>query len=437
MNKVFIIFKREYITRVKNKTFVIMTILGPVLMASFYALIIWVATRDAQDTEQRKVIVKDNSGFFQGKLDSINNYRFEMMNGDRKALLSKVTSNEYDALLQIDDKDLNRIDSVNWISMNTLSIVQSSKLESYLAEKVYESKLAAMNIKQGTIDSLMPKVDMGMIETDSHGELKNSSSGLKSAIGFAMALLIYLFIFIYGAMVMRSTLEEKMNRIVEVIVSSVRPFQMMMGKILGVAAVGLTQFLAWVVLSGILIAALGTAYAGKMGSAVGKGVTQNPAAEQAMSGAKMEMLDSLQSMPYGTIIAIFLMFFIGGYLLYGSMFAAIGSAVSQESDVQQFMLPVTLPLVFGFVIAQSVVIQDPHGSLAVLFSMIPLTSPIVMAVRAPFGVPMEQVLLSFGILAATFVFFVWLSGRIYRVGILMYGKKPSWRQLGKWVFMKD
>jgi len=242
-------------------------------------------------------------------------------------------------------------------------------------------------------------------------------------------------------MVMRSALEEKTNRIVEVIVSSVKPFQMMLGKILGVALVGLTQFGAWIILSIAAIAGIGVAFGSKVKEVAG-GVSNisNNSAVSNIGGPldnPSSFTDTLVNLPYVEIIAIFLIFFAGGFLLYSSMFAAIGSAVNQETDVQQFMLPVSLPLIFGFIIAQNAVFQDPNGSMAKIFSLIPFTSPIVMVVRAPFGVPWSEILLSAGILFATFFVMVWITGRIYRIGILMYGKKPTWKELGKWIFMKD
>ena len=267
--------------------------------------------------------------------------------------------------------------------------------------------------------------------------------------------MIYIFIFVYGSMVMRSAMEEKTNRIVEVIVSSVKPFHLMMGKILGVAAVGLTQFVAWILLAVGLVmgisamflnsgggmttqqavqkgieARTGMATVGAMG---GEGAQVATAGSEGARDLAAEFTEPLSNLPYFEIIGVFLLFFVGGYLLYSSIFAAIGSAVNQESDVQQFMMPVTLPLVFGFVIAQTVALKAPHGAMAKLFSMIPLTSPIVMVVRAPFGVPLSELALSFGLLVLMFVLMVWLSSRIYRIGILSYGKKPTWKDLWKWL----
>lgn len=443
MHKIWVVLKREYLTRVKNKTFIIMTFLAPMLIAGFYAAIFFIATRDAADNEERKVLYTDQSGFYGSRLDSLNNFKFVAFKGSRETALEQVKNETVYALMEIRDLDLNKIDSVSWVSRQTLSLMQSEKLSQHLSSVVYKSKLSKLGLSKGTIDSLSPASSIRMVEINSAGELKNSSTGLKSGIGMGLAIIIYFFVFMYGSMVMRSALEEKTNRIVEVIVSSIKPFQMMMGKILGVALVGLTQFAAWIVLSMVFIGIIGGSLAagGAFKNIPAAGTPGLPAQTQVMEQAASQVnegfMGALMNLPYAQIITVFLLFFLGGYLLYSSMFAAIGSAVNQETDVQQFMFPVSLPLIFGFVIAQSVVFQDPNGPLARIFSMIPFTSPVVMVVRSPFGVSWSEILLSFLILAATFVLFVWLTGRIYRVGILMYGKKPTWKELGKWIFMKD
>jgi ABC-2 type transport system permease protein len=261
-----------------------------------------------------------------------------------------------------------------------------------------------------------------MLELNDDGDMEKTSSALKSGIGFALAFVIYMFIFIYGSMVMRSAMEEKTNRIVEVIVSSVKPFELMMGKIIGVAFVGLTQFIAWITLSVAFVTALSQYITG------GKSIETAEMSSLSASEIKgMELLAGLDN------ITVFVLFFLGGYLLYSSIFAAIGASVNQETDVQQFMLPVSLPLVFSLVIAQSVVFQAPNGKLAQIFSMIPLSSPVVMSVRAPFGVPIMEIISSFVILLISFLIMVWLTARIYRIGILMYGKKPSWKDFLRWI----
>lgn len=418
-----------------------MTFLAPVLIAAFYAAVFFIATRDTASTESRTVLFNDKGQFFSKQLDSVSNFRFSPAEKGRDWAIAQITSNKAFAYMEINDRDLSRIDSVEWISAKTLSLMQQEKLSRYLSDKVFRNKLSGLKLSSGFIDSLTPKTRITVIEINSSGELKSSSTGLKSGIGMGLSVIIYMFIFLYGSMVMRSALEEKTNRIVEVIVSSIKPMQMMMGKILGVALVGLTQFMAWITLSILLITVAG--------SMIGKSAIQNMPNAQTAEMVKSQTAGQIASqlndtfasalfnLPYAQIITVFLLFFLGGYLLYGSLFAAIGSAVNQETDVQQFMFPVSIPLVFGIVIAQSVVFQDPNGQIARIFSMIPFTSPIVMVVRSPFGVGWGEILISFGLLMITFIGMVWLSGRIYRIGILMYGKKPSWKELGKWIFMKD
>lgn len=439
MHKIWVILKREYLTRVQNKTFIIMTFLGPILIGLFYGAIFMVAMKDAGDKSIKNVLYTDNSGFYKNKLDSFDNFHFYAAPSSRDEALKKVQSGEFYSLCEINDRDLSSIDSIQWISKKTLSLLQVEKLSGWISGKVYLSRLQAMGLSKNTVDSLKPKTTINSVEIDNEGAMKNSSSGLKSGIGFFLAFVVYMFIFIYGAMVMRSALEEKTNRIVEVVVSSIKPFQMMMGKILGVALVGLTQFAAWVILSLGLITVISGAIGSKM---MEKGTEISAAVPGGLKSTKslpleQNLLDTIGNLPILQILVVFLIFFIGGFLLYSSMFAAIGSAVNQETDVQQFMLPISLPLVFGFVIAQSSVFQDPNGPMATVFSYIPFTSPILMVVRSPFGVSWTEIFISAVILFATFLFMVWITSRIYRIGILMYGKKPTWKELGKWIFRKD
>ena len=298
--------------------------------------------------------------------------------------------------------------------------------------------MSKLGVSQGKIDSLRPKSSLNLVEIESDGTMKSSSSGIKSGIGFALAFIVYIFIFLYGSMVMRSALEEKTSRIVEVVVSSVKPFQLMLGKIIGVAAVGLTQFVAWILLSIVFVIGITSVFGSQFLSKAQETTSGMPGTASANKmPLESNMLEALMNLPYLEIVLVFVIFFLGGFLLYSSMFAAIGAAVNQETDVQQFMFPISLPLIFGFVIAQTAVFQDPHGPMATIFSIIPFTSPVVMVVRSPFGVPWKELALSIGLLIITFVFMVWITGRIYRVGILMYGKKPTWKQLGKWIFTKE
>ncbi|GDX49914.1 ABC transporter permease [Bacteroidota bacterium] len=422
MKNIFVIFKREYLTRVKNKTFIIMTFLAPLLMVGFYAATIYIATETGDDDRSKTVYVSDNNPELLLSHNPPANYVLLPAPSDSDSALAHVERGLVHGWLSVEDRDLRSVDSATYYTSETPSITEKETLKEWIRNKATQRQFARLGLREGQIDSLQSTCSLETKEVTGQGDVQETSSSLKSGIGFALAFMIYIFIFVYGSMVMRSAMEEKTNRIVEVIVSSVKPFDLMMGKILGVAAVGLTQFVAWIVLAVGLVFGISALFLNS-----GNGMT---AGTRDMAA---EFTVPLSNLPYFQILAVFLLFFVGGYLLYSSFFAAIGSAVNQESDVQQFMMPVTLPLVFGFVIAQTVALKAPHGAMAKLFSMIPLTSPIVMVVRAPFGVPLGELALSFGLLVLTFVLMVWLSSRIYRIGILSYGKKPTWKDLWKWL----
>ncbi len=440
MKNIFVIFKREYLTRVKNKTFILMTFLAPLLMVGFYAATIYIATETGEDNRTKTVYLTDYNPSLLLSNNPPANYVFLPAPSNDDSAISDVKSGRVFGWLKVEDRDTRAIDSATYYTAETPSLVEMEGLKSWIQGKANKYQFAKLGLRESQIDSAQASCDIVTKEVSNSGDVQESSSTLKSGIGFALAFMIYIFIFVYGSMVMRSAMEEKTNRIVEVIVSSVKPFHLMMGKILGVAAVGLVMGISALFLnsgSGMstqeavqkgIEARTGMATVGVDGGAVvgdsGSGVARDLAAE---------FTEPLSNLPYFEIIAVFLLFFVGGYLLYSSFFAAIGSAVNQESDVQQFMMPVTLPLVFGFVIAQTVALKAPHGAMAKLFSMIPLTSPIVMVVRAPFGVPLSELALSFGLLVLMFVLMVWLSSRIYRIGILSYGKKPTWKDLWKWL----
>src|SRR5690606_22308443 len=302
--------------------------------------------------------------------------------------------------------------------------------------------LKEAGIDQETLESINPNVRITTLEITETGE-KESHAGIAMGIGMAAAMLIYLSLFIYGAQVMRGVIEEKNNRIVEVIISSVRPFQLMMGKIVGIGLVGLTQFFLWIILSGALMTAGSLIISSQMPDISTEQMTSAAGAANAsqMSNlAQDNFMGDIQSVLNGInflyIIGFFLVFFLGGYLLYSALFAAVGSAVDNETETQQFMLPITMPLLFTYVMAFSLLVRDPHGPLSFWLSMIPFTSPIAMMVRIPFGVPLWEILLSIGLLIGGFILTTWVAARIYRVGILMYGKKASYKELIKWFSYK-
>jgi ABC-2 type transport system permease protein len=322
-----------------------------------------------------------------------------------------------------------------------------SKVEGAIAREIENIKLTEAGITRAVLDNAKINVSSETISL-SEGQERKSSSAAATILGFVCAFLIYISVFIYGAQVMRGVMEEKSSRIVEVIISSVKPFQLMIGKIIGVALVGLTQFSLWIVLTLGLFSVGGQFVKSRLSEVSGFDVsqTQNLPPEiaaqmnQAQAGnmptdVLPDVINAAGTLPIATIIISFLLYFLGGYLLYSALFGAVGSAVDVETDTQQFILPITIPLIAAFIIAQFVM-RDPNGPLAFWASMIPFTSPIIMMVRIPFGVPVWQIVVSISLLIGGFVFTTWLAARIYRIGILMYGKKITWKELSKWVFYK-
>ncbi|MCW3072570.1 MAG: ABC-type Na+ efflux pump permease component-like protein [Bacteroidetes bacterium] len=454
MNKILLIIKREYLSRVRKKSFILMTILGPILMAGILVVPIWLSL---QKSEKQKIEVIDESFQFS---------YISSKDGQRKGLIPENESvhfdypeikiedaragfydTDYDAILYVPSNLLNSGQlGINLFYKKQLSNNVQEHIQSNMSKMIYEVMLAQNKVNMNVIKDAKDKSTFTLrtIQLDETGKDKETNTAVNVGIGFACAIAIYFLIFFYGAQVMRGVMEEKTSRIVEVILSSVKPFQLMMGKIIGVAMVGLTQFILWVILTtSIYSIAAATVLKGmdikqvqqkeeviRIGqnldvNHMGK-IEHNPVVDL---WSKFDNVDMTE------ILICFVLYFLAGYLLYSALFAAIGSAVDNEAETNQFMLPVTIPLVFSFMIAQFVT-QDPQGSLAFWFSMIPLTSPVVMMVRLPFGVPMWELALSISLLIGGFVATTWLAGRIYRTGILMYGKKVSWKELGKWLFYK-
>ena len=434
MHKIGIIFRREYLSRIRNKSFIVMTLIGPFLLALFYGGMIWVGTEAVNSTEDggpKKVTI---TGQYPG-LTSVGpseSFAFQNTNNDLESTKPLLNEGSIDVILDIQDLGQGSLDSVTAYSTQSLSLRQERELRSHLELQLHRNQLQSMGLDPLALDSLRQGVELHCQTLSDTGDAQNSATTLKSGVGFVMAFLIYLFIFLYGSMVMRGALEEKTNRIVEVIISSVRPFELMMGKILGVAAVGLTQFLVWIAMGAGLITGLSRFFGPQMQQGLENTQSMQGAGSQALQ-TSISLWDQFHSLPFGKIIFVFVLFFLGGYLLYSSLFAAIGAAASQDTDVQSFMLPVSLPLVFGLLIAQASVIQAPHGSLATWFSYIPLTSPIVMVVRSPFDVSWLEIAGSAILLYSTFIAMVYLAAKIYRIGLLKYGKKPTWKDLYLWV----
>ncbi len=441
MNKTVLIIQREYLTRVKKKSFIIMSILGPVLIAALMIVPVWLAT---QDEDKQIIEVVDETTLFVGKLENSDNIEFIYnqvgLNDAKTELYNRPTT----AILHIPD--------VAITSPNTIQIFYKKKpsrgtmqyIKSSLSNIIESKKLLDFyKITKDELNGIKTPVKIVSSKLSENGEEEQSGGGVAMVVAFASAIFIYFFIFLFGVQVMRGVIEEKTNRIIEVIISSVKPFQLMMGKIIGIALVAITQFLLWVVLSFVLITAAQTAFSDQFAQAEKNKMTieqVNPDVDALDVKKEANFIAEIQSnmemINFPLILGCFLFYFLMGYLLYAALFAAIGSVVDQEADTQQFMLPVTIPLIFSFVIAQTV-IDNPDGTLAFWTSIIPFTSPIIMMVRIPFGVQWYELVLSMGLLFLTFLGAVWFAGKIYRVGILMYGKKINYKEIGKWLFYKN
>ncbi|GAB1403612.1 MAG: ABC transporter permease [Lentimicrobiaceae bacterium] len=469
MNKIVLIIKREYLTRVQKKSFLIMTILGPILMAALF--IVPVILSQLSD-EVKQVRILDETGWFLDRFENSDRYTFEHVFTDLETAKANISGNDIYALIYIPRPEVSVPSSAIIFSNSQVSIDLKSHIRNIMAKEVENQKLGAEIVKEirkinpafsevkadslektnlitdEILKNIKTNITLTSIQLGEAGSEAKSYTEVSMGVGMFAGILIYFFIFLFGAQVMRGVIEEKVSRIVEVIVSSVKPFQLMMGKIIGVALVGLTQFMLWIVLTLTIVTVFQTLMPNKITPAQATEVYQdntsripsesNTAALQSTENedtAMSRMIEALQSIDFTTMILSFLFYFIGGYLLYGAMFAAIGAAVDNETDTQQFMLPITVPLILAIVMAQFV-INNPDGPVSFWFSMIPFTSPVIMMVRIPFGVPMWQVGLSMLILTASFVAAVWLAGRIYRTGILMYGKKVSWGEMWKWLFYK-
>ncbi len=444
MNKIKLIIAREYLTRVRKKSFIIMTILGPLLMAGLFIVPIWLAMNDEGETN---ILVIDDSFMFTERMTDTETIHFHFPeDGLDSAKAKVVASDDFDAVLYIHEKIMSSTSGIQLIYDKQPGINVIRYIENTLENDIEKWKLAKSGINQETLEAAKTQVSLVTKKIDEIGEESSSNTELSMVVGMFSGILIYMFIFLYGVQVMRGVIEEKTNRIIEVMISSVKPFQLMMGKIIGIALVGLTQFLLWIVLSTLFISGAkmmvelyfaednpGVNIEEVMSSSQTLAPeSEEVAATQLNQAAIDEIFASINSIDFPVILGSFLFYFLGGYLIYSALFAAVGSAVDNEADTQQFMVPITIPIIFSFVMAQ-VVINNPESPMSFWLSMIPFTSPIIMMVRIPFGVPYWELGLSMLLLVLGFVGTTWLAGRIYRTGILMYGKKISYKELWKWL----
>ena len=448
MNKISIIIKREYMTRVRKKSFIIMTILAPILMASIIIVPTLVMVNQEQDYKKIAVL-EDNSDLFKGAIKNTKNLEFVYLDNVKvDDLKNSFEQAGYYGILYISPEIVNTPNAVQLISKKQPPIDNLQYIESSLEKEIERQKLMTYNIEN--LDEIMKNVETKVsIQTQKigdSGEVKSTSTGIAMALAYIGGFLMYMLVFMFGSQVMRGVIEEKTSRVVEVIVSSVKPVQLMMGKIVGIALVGLTQFMIWVFLTIAIVGVLKSTVLKKtdmteMTQNVSKSLmTEGQQTAVATKSAEInpglaefsKLFDSAMNQPWGLIIVSFIFYFITGYLLYASIFAAIGSAVDNETETQQFMLPVTIPIILGLMVAMGTM-QNPESSLSFWCSMIPLTSPIVMIARIPFGVPYWQLAVSMFLMVITFIAFVWMAAKVYRTGILMYGKKTSWKEMWKWL----
>lgn len=432
MNKIGLIIRREYLTRVRKKSFIIMSIVGPLLFALIFVIPIWLASREG---DEKVVEVLDESGYFRGKFEGAGAVTFTYLDNSIEEAKEDLKSKNSYGLLYIPKLDLDNPNGITFFAENNPSIEVQSSIERFLKNEIEEIKLNESGIDKEKLDKIKTRIDLNVINLTDKGE-KEGDVGVATAAGYFAALLIYFFIFLYGVQTLRGVIEEKTSRIVEVIISSVKPFQLMMGKIIGIGAVGLTQFLIWVILTVVIYQGVLTYYNVDISQSNQIELAEDAPPPPNGDVGMPEVIEKLNTINFPLLLGTFLFYFITAYLFYGSLFAAVGSAVDNDADAQQFQLPITLPLILSIVLLAAI-LRDPHGNLAFWASIIPFTSPVVMMMRIPFDPPVWHIILSMVCMVAGFIFTTWLAGRIYRIGILMHGTKVNYKVLAKWLMMRN
>lgn len=437
MNKIWLIIQREYLTRVRKRSFLLTTILVPIIIVGFYAAIIAIAISDSSKTD--KVAVIDEANLFDGNPpaedDKTRNIEFSFIkNETEESFKTKYPGQGYSIFLYIPKLNLQQPTGIALHSRSAVSLMTKSRIERTVNKAIENKRLLSENIDPKKYQSIKSDMDIPTTIDSREGE-KRSVEGVAYGVSFAAGILIYIVLLIYGSMVMRGVAEEKTSRISEVIISSVKPFQLMLGKIIGIGAVGITQFIIWIFLIGILQVIVPLMF-----PSLAHQLAQQPMQGQVPGGggpaAIAVVTTGLKSLDLGLILFCFIFYFIAGYLMYASLFAAVGSVVSEDpQEAQQLVFPIMMPIILGFVIMTKA-IQDPNSDLSVFGSLFPLTSPVVMMGRITFGVPILQLVLSMVFLILFFLFCTWFAGKIYRTGILMYGKRPTWKEMIKWGFRR-
>lgn len=437
MNKTWLIFQREYLNRVQKKSFLIVTILVPLIFPAIIGIMIYAFIEQEKGAVAQVIEVYDESGKIDLKDDS--RYKFVEVSGNFETIKTAFNESDHFAILRIPPFELNKPEGIKLYTKENPSIRKVEEIESMVENNIHDLKLEESNIDRQTLENLKTDVTIGnILSLDT--EEKESNTGFLYGLGFVLGIMIYMFVMIYGMQIMLGVIDEKANKVVEVIISSVKPFQLMMGKILGIAAVGLTQFAIWIILISVLSSATVAFLGVSMPQQEAMEQIQNmqdPAVKTAMQNQNFAKVYELAAeFPYTYIIFNFAFYFLGGYLLYGALFAAVGSAVDNQQEAQQFTFPVMLPLLISYFALFLFILTEPHSTASFWFSIIPFTSPIAMVGRLGFNPPMWQLVLSQVLLVAGFIFTTWIASRIYRIGILMHGSKVNFKVLAKWFMMK-
>jgi len=436
MNKIWLIVKREFLNRVQKKSFLIATILIPLIFPGIMAILVYVAKKQNENAVKEIIHYVDQSNTF---IPDTNRFIFKKFDGPLIDAKKAYDESKDFGLLYIPAYELSKPVGITLYTKANASIDDINTIESLLENRIKDLKMKKLNIGQKLLDSLQTNVSIKTIQVTEGGKEKSSNSIVMAGIGLVCGILMYMFIFIYGAQIMQGVIEEKSSKVIEVIISSVRPFQLMMGKIIGLGSVGLLQFSIWI----ILMTTLTFGVFGYFGiespqhQAMQQMSAEVAAQQTAANAEAMSLINEFLNLPLFYILFCFLFYFIGGYFLYGALFAAVGSAVDSPTETQQFMFPITIPLLISYLSLFMFILKAHDSPASVWLSIIPFTSPIAMMGRIAFGVPLWQVLLSMSLLIGGFILTTWVAGRIYRVGILMHGTKVSYKVLAKWFMMKN
>lgn len=432
MGKVWLVIKREYLSRVQKKSFLLATILTPLVFPAIMGVFLWIAVGESSSSALRIIeVVDENNLFF---LESSEQYAFSFSNATVEDAKNLVQNGERFGFLYIPKLDLTKPVGITYYAEKNPSMGLVSSLEANLKRRIEEQRLFESGIDPEVINAYRTRVAIQSITLDNKGDEKVSDATVNYAIGFMAGILIYIFIFIYGNQIMQGVIEEKSSRIIEILISSIKPFQLMMGKIIGIGAVGLTQFLIWV----ILIGGISSIVMGYFGLQMPQQQVMdlaNPDMAQMMNGddSVYSIIETIQGINFLQLTLTFVFYFLGGYLLYGAFFAAVGAAIDAPSEAQQFMLPITIPLLIGYMGLFVFVLNDPNSNVSFWLSVIPFTSPIAMMGRVSYGVPFWDLALSMGLLIAGFLFSTWVAGKVYRIGILIHGTKVNYKTIWRWI----